>query len=99
MAGNPPAAAFQPSGIKGMIVMVMIKVRQDPAAPRTPNSLFQKPKSKSAPNSHSDTPRNQLEPWTPKTGYIQEISGPFLKKESNLALRKGTTFGIQKRSK
>ena len=29
-------------------------------------------------NNHSETPRNQLAPWRPKTGYIHEISGPLL---------------------
>lgn len=77
MAGKPPAAAFQPSGINGIMVIVMIKVTHEPVAPRMPSFLFQKPRKISAPNNHSETPRNQLEPWRPKTGYIQEIKRPI----------------------
>src|SRR6516164_7076239 len=83
MAGNPPAAAFQASGMKGMIVMVITKVTHEPRAPRIPNFLFQKPNNKSAPNNHSEAPKNQLAPWMPKTGYIQEIRGPLLIKGIN----------------
>jgi hypothetical protein len=64
MAGYPPADAAQPSGINGIIVMVVINVAQEPAAPRIPSLLFLKPKNKSAPNSHSETPKNQLAPRT-----------------------------------
>ena len=39
---------------------------------------FQNPQIRSAAVSHSETPRNQLAPWRPKTGYIQEVSGPLL---------------------
>jgi hypothetical protein len=38
--------------------------------------LCQNPRKRSSPNNHSDTPRNQLAPRTPK--YIQEINGPLL---------------------
>src|SRR5215471_16384721 len=43
--------------MNGMMVIVMIKVTHEPKAPRTPNFLFQKPKNKSAPNNHSETPQ------------------------------------------
>src|SRR5262247_1797697 len=78
MAGNPPAEAAQPSGMKGMIVTVAMNEPQAPRAPRMPNFLFQNPANKSAPNSHSDTPKNQLAPRMPNTGYIQKIRGPWL---------------------
>ena len=55
IAGKPPADAAQPSGINGIIVMVIIKVTHEPRAPRIPNFLFQNPKNKSAPNNHSET--------------------------------------------
>src|SRR5437762_12781010 len=77
IAGKP-AAASQPSGMKGMMVMVPIIAKQQPRAPRIPAFLFQKPQNKSAANSHSEPPRNQLAPRIPKTGYIQKISGPLL---------------------
>jgi hypothetical protein len=66
IAGNPPAEAAQPSGINGIIVMVVINVTHEPAAPRIPNFLFQNPKNKRAPNNHSETPKNQLAPRTPE---------------------------------
>src|ERR1700736_6365199 len=78
IAGKPPADAAQPSGMNGMIVMVIMNVTHEPRAPRIPNFLFQNPKNKSAPNNHSEIPKNQLAPWMPKTGYIQEIRGPLL---------------------
>src|ERR1700722_13047646 len=78
MAGKPPAEGAQPSGMKGMSLGVDRKVTHDPAAPRMPSRLFQKPRNSSEPNNHSDVPRNQLAPRTPKAGYIQEISGPLL---------------------
>src|SRR5260370_28857449 len=78
MAGKPPADGAQPFGMKGMMLTVDRKVTHDPAAPRMPSRLFQKPRNSSAPNSHSDTPRNQLAPRTPKAGYIHEMSGPLL---------------------
>src|SRR5260221_69007 len=53
---------YMPDGWNGMMVIVMIKVTQEPKAPRTPNFLFQKPKNRSAPNNHSETPKNQLAP-------------------------------------
>src|SRR5260370_38319100 len=80
IAGNPPADAFQPSGLKGMMVTVPIKEKTQPRAPRIPAFLFQNPQNKSAANSHSETPKNQLAPWMPKTGYSQKISGPLLMK-------------------
>ena len=84
IAGKPPADAAQPSGMNGMIVMVIKNVTHEPRAPRIPNFLFQNPKNKSAPNNYSETPRNQLAPWMPKTGYIQEIRGPLLMKGINV---------------
>ena len=80
IAGKPPADGAQPSGMKGMMVTVPMKVRHEPMAPRMPSRLFQKPANSSAQVSHSDTPRNQLAPRTPKTGYSQEMSGPLLMK-------------------
>jgi uncharacterized protein len=47
-------------------------------APRAPSVLFQNPSTSNAAMSHSETPRNQLAPRIPNTGYIQEISGPWL---------------------
>ena len=77
IAGNPPADAAQPFGINGIIVTVPINDKHEPAAPRIPNFLFQNPKNKSALNNYSETPKNQLAPRMPKTGYIQEIRGPL----------------------
>jgi hypothetical protein len=57
MAGKPPADGAQPSGIKGMIVIVDINVATDPRAPRTPNFLFQNPANSNAPNTYSETPK------------------------------------------
>src|ERR1700740_1456998 len=57
MAGNPPADGAHPSGIKGMIVIVVMNVATDPRAPSIPNFLFQNPANSNAPNSHSETPR------------------------------------------
>src|SRR5215510_12559118 len=85
IAGNPPADATQPSGMNGMMVMVMTNDRHEPAAPRAPRVLFQKPMKMSAPNSHSETPRNQLAPRMPNAGYIQEMSGPLLMKGINVS--------------
>src|SRR5256885_701821 len=76
IAGKP-AAASQPSGMNGMMVTVPIIAKRQPRAPRTPALLFQKPQNKSAANNHSEAPRNQLAPRTPRTGYIQKISGPL----------------------
>jgi hypothetical protein len=42
MAGNPPAAASQPSGMNGMIVTVVKNVTLEPSAPRITNFLFQR---------------------------------------------------------
>src|SRR5262249_21804392 len=78
MAGNPPADAAQPLGMKGMIVIGDMKEKHEQRAPRMPHFLVQNPANKSAPNPHSATPKNQVAPRTPKTGYIQEIRGPWL---------------------
>src|SRR5438094_10063616 len=77
-AQPPPAEAAQPSGMNGMIVAVPRNAAQEPRAPRMPSRLFQNPRNKSRANDHSETPRNQLAPRTPNTGYIQKISGPLL---------------------
>lgn len=45
IAGKPPAATSQPSGMNGMMVTVAMKVPVEPRAPRTPNRLSQKPAS------------------------------------------------------
>src|SRR5262249_32377351 len=78
IAGNPPADAARPSGIKGMIVTVVMKVATEPMAPRTPAFLFQNPKNKSAPNNHSETPKNQLGTRMPTSWYAHEASVPLL---------------------
>src|ERR1700751_1191070 len=57
IAGNPPAEAAQPPGMKGMIVEVAIIEKHKPRAPRIPNVLFQNPANNSALISHSETPR------------------------------------------
>src|SRR5262245_33917301 len=80
MAGNPPADAAQPSGMKGMMVTVVTNVATEAAAPRTPAFLFQNPQNRSAPLNHSETPRNQLAPRRPNTGYIHRMRGPLLMK-------------------
>ena len=74
IAGKPPADAAEPSGIKGMIVVVPTNDAIPPSAPRTPAVLFQNPMNISVPKLHSETPRNQQAPLTPKTGYIQAMS-------------------------
>src|SRR5258706_5628540 len=78
IAGNPPADAAQPSGINGIMVLVVIMLAHAPRAPRIPSFLFQNPANKSAPNSHCETPKKNVAPRTPKTGYIQKIMGPGL---------------------
>ena len=78
IAGKPPADAAQPFGMNGIIVAVQMNVTHEPRAPRVPSFLFQKPRNKSAPNDHSETPKNQVAPRMPKTGYNQKISGPLL---------------------
>jgi hypothetical protein len=78
MAGKPPAEAAQPSGKNGIMVAVATKEKQEPRAPRIPAFLFQKPQKTRAPNSHSETPKNQVAPRILKTEYIQKISGPWL---------------------
>src|SRR6201987_2972235 len=78
IAGNPPADSSQPFGKNGMIVTVAINEKHEPMAPRIPNFLFQNPESKSAPNDHSETPKNRPAPRMPKTGYNQEIRGPWV---------------------
>src|SRR6516162_8100678 len=85
MAGNPPAEASQPSGIKGIIVTVVKKVTAEPAAPRIPSRLSQKPANSNAPKIHSKVPRNQLAPRMPNTGYNHEISGPLLMNGTSLS--------------
>src|SRR6266404_14401 len=47
IAGKAPADAAQPSGLNGIIVMVIMMVTHEPRAPRTPSFLFQNPKNKS----------------------------------------------------
>ena len=42
--------------MNGMMVTVPTNVAHEPRAPRIPNFLFQSPRNKSAPNSHSETP-------------------------------------------
>src|ERR1700745_707019 len=84
IAGKPPADAAQPSGIKGIIEAVVMNVPMEPIAPRIPAFLFQNPQNRSTAISHSDTPRNQLAPWMPNTGYIQDVSGPFRMKGINV---------------
>ena len=37
-------------------------------SPKNPNLLFQKPKNRSVPNVHSETPKNQVAPRMPKAG-------------------------------
>src|ERR1700747_2950879 len=82
IAGNPPAEAAQPSGKNGMIVVVARNEKHEPSAPRIPAFLFQKPQNRSAPNSHSETPKNQVAPRVLKTRYIQKVRGPWLCKGS-----------------
>src|SRR6478672_7971938 len=77
IAGNP-AAGSQPFGMNGMMVTVDTNVAHEPRAPRIPNFLFQNPRNRSAAISHSETPKNQLAPRLPKTGYIQKMRGPLL---------------------
>lgn len=78
ITGNPPADSAQPFGMNGMIVTVETNKAIAPSAPRIPNFLFQNARNSSAPINHSATPRNQLAPRMPKTGYIKEMSGPLL---------------------
>ena len=84
IAGKPPAATSQPSGMNGMIVTVAIKVPVEPRAPRTPIRLSQKPASNSEPKVHSETPRKWLAPAWPKTGYSHQINGPLLMNGTSL---------------
>jgi len=60
--------------MNGMMVTVIRKVTQEPSAPRIPSLLSQNPSNNSAPNSHSETLRNQLAPRAPKTGYISGLA-------------------------
>jgi len=62
-------------GMNGMMVTVKMKVTVEPSAPRIPRRLFQNPSKRSAPNSHSATPRNQLAPRMPSAGCSQKMSG------------------------
>jgi len=78
IAGNPPAEAFQPSGMKGIMLMVEMNDAIPPKAPSALAFLFQKPAKVRAPNSHSEAPRNQVAPRMPNSGYIQKIKGLLL---------------------
>jgi hypothetical protein len=60
-----------------MMVTVVTNVPTERMAPSTPALGFQNPQTRSAAVSHSDTPRNQVAPWRPNTGYIQDVSGPL----------------------
>src|SRR6266404_8171444 len=81
--------------MNGMIVTVATYVMHDPIAPRIPTCLFQNPQNRSEQISHSITPRNQLPPRMPNAGYIHEISGPLLTRESAPWPRTRTISGIQ----
>ena len=59
MAGNPPADSAQPSGMKGMIVTVVMNVAMEPRAPKIPAFLFQNPRKRSAAISHSSARSSQ----------------------------------------
>src|SRR4029077_20145586 len=78
IAGNPPAAVAQRSGMKGIIETVARNVKTDPAAPSAPNFLFQYPNRIRLPKVHSDTPRNQLAPRMRTPGYSHDTSGLLL---------------------
>src|SRR6266436_6120904 len=54
--------------------------------------LVQNPASSRAPNVHSETPRNQLAPWWPNTGYSHQISGPLLMKGTSRSASYGHHF-------
>src|SRR5215813_8835208 len=82
IAGNPPAEAAQPSGKKGMIVIVARNVKHEPSAPRIPAFLFQNPQNRSEPNSHSETPKNQVALGCQKPGTTRRSEGHCLCKES-----------------
>ena len=86
IAGNP-AAGSRPFGANGMMATVPMKVSVEPMAPKLPSRLFQNPNNRSAPKVHSETPRNQLAPRTPNTGYSQKIGGPSLMNEWDQDLR------------
>jgi hypothetical protein len=57
IAGKPPAEGAHAPGINGRMVTVDTNEAQEPAAARIPAVLFQNPRNKSTPNSHSETPR------------------------------------------
>src|SRR5579864_1577936 len=99
MAGNPPADAAQPSGMNGIMVTVPIMEKHEPMAPRTPAFLFQNPQNKSTAITHSETPKNQLAPRMPKTGYIHEISGPLLMKGTSVSASYSNHFWYPKSTK
>ncbi len=63
-----------------MMVTIVTNVATERMAPRTPALGFQKPQIRSAAVSHSETPRKELAPWRPNTGYTQNVSGPLLMK-------------------
>src|ERR1700758_349806 len=67
IAGKPPAATSQPSGMSGMIVTVAMKVPIEPRAPRTPNRGSQKPVSRRNPN--------EPKKYSHSTGAVAEIVG------------------------
>lgn len=80
IAGQPPADAGQPFGMKELVVTVMTKVTTEPAAPRMPSRLLQWPGRIRGPNVHPATPGNQLATHRPNARHIQEMSGPLLMK-------------------
>ena len=53
---------------------------------KTPNCLFQNPNNSRSPKVHSATPKSHVAPRIPKTGYIQNIKGPW-GHEGNQCLR------------
>ena len=57
IAGNPPADGAQPSGIKGMMVIVVINVATDPRAPSIP-ILVPESGEQQVLNSHSELESN-----------------------------------------
>src|SRR5262249_12170838 len=89
----------QPPGMNGMIVTVSMNDRHAPAAPRTPRLLFQYPRGISAPNNHSEAPRNQRAPRMPNTGYIQKMRGPLLMYGINVYASYSNHFWYPKNAK
>jgi len=99
IAGNPPADGAHPSGMNGMIVKVAINEKHAPRAPRIPSFLFQKPARINAPNNHSETPSRYVEPFIPKTEYIQKISGPWVKNGIRPCISYSNHFWYPKKAK